>query len=145
MKDYFGILQVSPDAEQEVIEAAYRQLARKYHPDVYSGPDAAQRMRELNEAYEVLGDPRKRAEYRDALGRAWARPHAGRGRGIRTPLVRAPGRAGLAVRLDAQLKPRVPPVLSKGAKVIAAAAHPTHGDQDTQCDPRTCDHGPCQA
>ena len=85
MKDYYGILQVSPNAEQEVIEAAYRQLARKYHPDVYSGPDAAQRMRELNEAYEVLGDPRKRAEYRAALGRAWARPHTGRAQSYRPP------------------------------------------------------------
>ena len=61
MKDYYGVLQVSPSAEQEVIEAAYRRLARKYRPDVYSGPEAASRMRELNEAYEVFGGqtPRK--------------------------------------------------------------------------------------
>jgi curved DNA-binding protein CbpA len=63
MADYYEILQVSPNAEREVIDAAYRRLARKYHPDVYTGPDAAQRMRELNEAYEALGDPTKRAEY----------------------------------------------------------------------------------
>jgi curved DNA-binding protein len=63
VKDYYHTLQVSLDAEREVIDAAYRRLARKYHPDVYTEPDAAERMRELNEAYEVLGDPRKRAEY----------------------------------------------------------------------------------
>ena len=85
MKDYYDILQVSRNAEQEVIEAAYRRLARKYHPDVHSGPDAALRMRELNEAYEVLGDPGKRAEYDAALGRAWARAHAGRAERDRPP------------------------------------------------------------
>jgi len=61
--DYYEILQVSPSAEQEVIEAAYRRLARKYHPDVNPDPAAAQRMRLLNEAFEVLADPQKRAEY----------------------------------------------------------------------------------
>ena len=80
MKDYYEILQVSPDAEQEVVEAAYRRLARKYHPDVNRGPAAADRMRELNEAYEVLGQPARRAEYDAALGRAWARAEARRRR-----------------------------------------------------------------
>jgi hypothetical protein len=78
MKDYYDILQVSRNAEQEVIEAAYRRLARKYHPDVYSGSDAGDRMRELNEAHEVLGDPRRRAEYDAELGRAWTRGGARR-------------------------------------------------------------------
>lgn len=63
MKDYYEILQVSPNAEPEVIAAAYRRLARKYHPDAYAEADATERMKELNEAYEVLGDPAKRAEY----------------------------------------------------------------------------------
>ena len=52
-----------PNADQEVVEAAYRRLARKYHPDVSSDPDAAARMRRLNEAYAVLGDPQRRARY----------------------------------------------------------------------------------
>ena len=63
MKDYYEILQVSPNAEPEVIAAAYRRLARKYHPDAYAAADATDRMKELNEAYEVLGDPPRRAEY----------------------------------------------------------------------------------
>ncbi|MBI5054814.1 MAG: DnaJ domain-containing protein, partial [Chloroflexi bacterium] len=49
-KDYYEILQVSPNAELEVIEAAYKRLARKYHPDYNESPDAVQRMQELNEA-----------------------------------------------------------------------------------------------
>lgn len=61
--DYYEILQVSPNAEQLVIEAAYRRLAREYHPDVNENPDATERMRHLNQAFEVLGNPEKRAEY----------------------------------------------------------------------------------
>lgn len=67
--DYYEILQVSPDAEQEVIEAAYRRLARKYHPDVNRDARAVERMRQLNEAFEILGDPAKRADYE--AGRKW--------------------------------------------------------------------------
>ncbi len=74
MKDYYEILQVSPNAEPEVIAVAYKRLARKYHPDADASPDATERMRKLNEAYEVLSDPAKRAEYDALLGRA--RPHA---------------------------------------------------------------------
>ncbi|MGI6209017.1 MAG: J domain-containing protein [Anaerolineae bacterium] len=61
--DLYRILQVDPAAEPEVIEAAYRRLALKYHPDVSQAPDAADRMRNLNMAYEVLGDAQKREEY----------------------------------------------------------------------------------
>jgi len=62
-KDYYAILQVHPRAEPEVIEAAYRRLSRKYHPDVTGQADAGQRMRELNEAFEVLSDPARRRAY----------------------------------------------------------------------------------
>jgi hypothetical protein len=61
--DYYEILQVSPRAEPDVIDAAYRRLARKYHPDVNSSRAALQRMTELNHARDVLTDPRRRAEY----------------------------------------------------------------------------------
>ena len=61
--DLYKILQVDPDAEPEVVEAAYRRLALKYHPDVSAAPDAAERMRDLNMAYEVLGNATKRVEY----------------------------------------------------------------------------------
>jgi protein-disulfide isomerase len=72
-RNYYTVLQVSRNAEQEVIEAAYKRLARKYDPDVYSGADGADRLRELNEAYEVLRDVGKRAEYHAILSRARAR------------------------------------------------------------------------
>src|SRR3954454_22199077 len=61
--DLYELLQVSPRAKLEVIQAAYRVLARSYHPDVSSDPDALQRMRQLNAAYDVLTDPNRRAEY----------------------------------------------------------------------------------
>lgn len=78
-KDYYKILGVSRDASADDIKRAYRKLARKYHPDVSSQDDAAERFREANEAYEVLKDPEKRAAY-DRLGR----PEAG-ARGFEPP------------------------------------------------------------
>jgi len=62
-KDFYHILQVDPSAEQEVIEAAYRRLAKKFHPDKDPSPKATLRMQEINEAYTTLQDPAKRAEY----------------------------------------------------------------------------------
>lgn len=62
-KDYYKILQVDPSAEQEVIKAAYNRLSRKYHPDVNKGPAANERMKDINEAFETLGDPEKRKRY----------------------------------------------------------------------------------
>jgi curved DNA-binding protein CbpA len=59
--DPYKILQVDSEAEEEVIEAAYRRLARKYHPDVASGSDAQERMVRINQAWEVLRDPVRRA------------------------------------------------------------------------------------
>ena len=59
----YEILQVSEKAEQEVIEAAYRRLARKYHPDTNPQQTANLYMQKLNWAYEQLSDPIKRAEY----------------------------------------------------------------------------------
>ena len=60
---YYALLQVSPRADLEVIQAAYRVLARSYHPDVSRDPNAARLMRALNAAYEVLSDPERRARY----------------------------------------------------------------------------------
>ena len=68
--DYYRILQVHPKAEKEVIDAAYRKLAAKYHPDVSQVSDAMERMKQINTAYEVLSDPVKRAAYDAARGRA---------------------------------------------------------------------------
>jgi molecular chaperone DnaJ len=69
-KDYYEVLGVKRDASQEDIKRAYRKLARKYHPDLNPGDKGAeQKFKELNEAYEVIGDPKKRAEY-DQFGRS---------------------------------------------------------------------------
>ena len=67
--DYYAILQVDPRAEPEVIDAAYRRLAAKYHPDVNGAPDAAEQMKQINAAYDVLSDPRRRAAYDAGRGR----------------------------------------------------------------------------
>ena len=61
--DPYKVLQVDPEAEDEVIAAAYRRLARKYHPDVGSGPEAAARMIALNAAWELIGEPARRAAF----------------------------------------------------------------------------------
>ena len=61
--DYYTILQVDPCAEPEVIKAAYRRLAANHHPDVDPSPEATERMKLLNAAYEVLSDPVKRKEH----------------------------------------------------------------------------------
>jgi len=71
-KDYYKVLGVPKTASEKDIKAAYRKLARKYHPDVNSGnKDAEAKFKELGEAYEVLSDPDKRKRY-DTLGSDWA-------------------------------------------------------------------------
>jgi curved DNA-binding protein CbpA len=61
--DLYELLQVSPRASEGVIQAAYRVLARAYHPDVNDGPDTVRVMRRLNAAYAVISDPKRRARY----------------------------------------------------------------------------------
>lgn len=69
-RDPYEVLQVSPNAEPEVIEAAYRRLARKYHPDMDRDQGATLRMQEINWAHEILQNPAKRAAY-DLRRKAW--------------------------------------------------------------------------
>jgi curved DNA-binding protein len=70
-KDYYEILGVSKNASKEEIRKAYHQLAKKYHTDVNKNdPKAEERMKEINEAYSVLGNDEKRKEY-DQYGSAW--------------------------------------------------------------------------
>jgi curved DNA-binding protein len=69
-QDYYEALDVPRDASTEDIRAAYRKLARKYHPDVNKEPGAEDRFKEISEAYEVLRDPEKRERY-DRLGANW--------------------------------------------------------------------------
>jgi curved DNA-binding protein len=69
-KDYYRALGVPRGASREDIQRAYRKLARKYHPDLNKAPDAEQKFKEVNEAYQVLKDPEKRQNY-DQLGAGW--------------------------------------------------------------------------
>ncbi|HHW4680545.1 MAG TPA: DnaJ C-terminal domain-containing protein [Xylella taiwanensis] len=62
-KDYYATLGVEPSAGEAEIKTAYRRLARKYHPDVSKEPGAEERFKAVNEAYEALRDPQKRAAY----------------------------------------------------------------------------------
>lgn len=62
-KNYYSVLDVPKTASQEEIKKAYRRLARQYHPDVNHDPDAEERFKEINEAYEILSDPQKRAMF----------------------------------------------------------------------------------
>src|SRR6266576_274809 len=73
-RDYYETLGVSKTATDDEIRSAFRKLARKYHPDVAKDKKAAEeKFKEINEAYEVLGDPEKRKKY-DQLGADWNRP-----------------------------------------------------------------------
>lgn len=72
-KDYYRVLGVDRNATEKEIKAAFRKLARQHHPDVNpNDPQAEARFKEINEAYEVLRDPQKRAKY-DQLGADWQR------------------------------------------------------------------------
>lgn len=69
-KDYYKVMGVARDAKPDELKRVYRRLARKYHPDVSKEPNAEARFKEVQEAYEVLKDPEKRAAY-DQLGSQW--------------------------------------------------------------------------
>jgi len=77
-RDYYEVLGIGKDATEREIKKAYRRLAKKYHPDVNKSPDAEDKFRELSEAYEILIDQEKRANY-DRFGHAGAESIFGRG------------------------------------------------------------------
>ena len=70
-KDYYQILGVEPGAGDSEIKTAYRRLARKYHPDVSKEPGAEEKFKAVNEAYEALRDPQKRAAYDQLRARGY--------------------------------------------------------------------------
>ena len=75
-QDYYKTLSVAPDADSKTIKTAYRKLARKYHPDVSAHSEAEERFKQISEAYEVLKDPQKRAQY-DELREYGTQPQGG--------------------------------------------------------------------
>lgn len=68
-RDYYEVLGIQKGASDAEIKKAYRQMAKKYHPDVNKDADAEEKFKEINEAYEVLSDPQKKANY-DQFGHA---------------------------------------------------------------------------
>lgn len=80
-RDYYEVLGVSKDADDAALKKAYRMLAKKYHPDANPGDKQAEAaFKEVNEAYSVLSDPKKRAQY-DQFGHAAFDPRMGGGSG----------------------------------------------------------------
>lgn len=84
MQDYYSILGVSKNASQEEIKRAYRKLTLEWHPDRNKNPEAAEKFKEINRAYEVLSDKEKRAQY-DSLGHDMYTRTGGRGYGGASP------------------------------------------------------------
>jgi curved DNA-binding protein CbpA len=87
-KDYYKTLGVSKTSTDKEIKQAFRKLARKHHPDVNPGDKSAEsKFKEINEAYEVLGDPDKRGKY-DELGANWRMYERPSSKGSPSPAVR---------------------------------------------------------
>ena len=104
--DPYKILQVDSEAEDEVIQAAYRRLARKYHPDLAETPEAAARMAAINAAWELIGDPAARA----AFDREARSPHsAADGRAARAGRGASLDASGVGRQPAASARPEPPP------------------------------------
>ncbi len=95
--DFYTILNISPEASADEIKTAYRQLVREYHPDAQEQPGTAFLFRQVQEAYEVLGDPDKRAAYDRRRSEAGLSSHAV------FQLKLQPSRANLSVDLEEQV------------------------------------------
>jgi curved DNA-binding protein CbpA len=125
--DPYKILQVDSEAEFEVIEAAYRRLARKYHPDVSDTPETRERMVAINGAWEELRTPERRAKADRARARA----------GVAPAPAPAPGPAAQAPRQPTSARPPRPspfgvpagaPAPAPGDGSLRAAAQPRPGE-----------------
>jgi DnaJ-class molecular chaperone len=98
--NYYRVLDIDPTADDSMIKAAFRRLARRYHPDVAENARAARRFREIREAYEVLSNAEKRGQY-DRVYRAHTalRAVVGRASPKRGASARA-GSPGVGITLD---------------------------------------------
>jgi hypothetical protein len=103
--DAYKILQVDPEAEDEVIQAAYRRLAHKYHPDVAPGPEAALRMAAINAAWRLIGTPTSRATYEQSRAK-WTDTTGAPASG---PAARPPDSQPTTARPGAAARPAPPP------------------------------------
>jgi len=120
--DPYAVLQVTRDAEREVIEAAYKGLAKKYHPDVSSSQASAERMRQVNWAYNILSDPARRKDW-DLRQDVASRPGTAAYQEPATPSTRAPSEPTTSPR------PRPP---SEPSSNRTAEAKPSHPAAETQ-------------
>jgi curved DNA-binding protein CbpA len=109
--DPYKTLQVDTEAEDEVITAAYRRLARKYHPDVAPDPESAARMAAINAAFELIGDPVGRAAY-------------DRDRAVREAVARRASESGPAASSTTPGSPGAGPGASAGASAGSRPAEP---------------------
>lgn len=66
----YDVLQISPHADPETITATYKSLAKRFHPDIYKGKDGDERMKQITEAYRILGNPETRKTYDRLLKRS---------------------------------------------------------------------------
>ena len=84
-ENFYELLQVSENADPEIIQAAYRRLVLRYHPDRSSEPNAGEMTQRLNDAYAILSDPVRRAEYDRERRGSTGRPSSGTGRSRPNP------------------------------------------------------------
>jgi curved DNA-binding protein CbpA len=117
--DPYKVLQIEPDASDEIIEAAYKRLAKRYHPDVAVGPDAQQRMVRINQARDMLRDPIRRA----AVDRARVRAE-----GTSARVAAADGRARAAGHGSTPQEARVDGSADEGASGRESPSFPGAGD-----------------
>ena len=117
--DPYKVLQVDPEAEDEVVQAAYRRLAQKYHPDRATSPEARERMVAINAAWELIGEPSRRVDY----DRARRQGAAERAQSDRPPA--PPGaRSSAGTPMGARDAAAAPPGTSPGPAEPERGRHP---------------------